>query len=481
MNRKNYRQIPLTNQMNCCPVCGEMSKHREQAVVTIYSLKKPHQYREVNAQLCECQRCGIGFASAEIFKNIRLENAGMFACGFRVTSRDKPQKVKQRIENFPFECSKSEDKAVLQTETISIEDGKFRGFPTHRLIGASYPATIYVLNEKPRQCPVCGGRVHGIDMMVPVSATLGVKSRVYFCGKHVSTIESHKLLTVLKDNPFASHLITDYTYYFKKDQKFNDFYCSGVSAPLVVILRDKENGDEMALAFQDRTGSPNDSIKVINYKSVLGRELLTEIIHHNRSNIRFSGKEYKVVCLYPIAIRACGWRFFPQKICLQKGGGYKESITDDRLELADVLFYSPKTKRYELCRATFDTKFNECFVDASLFRQFVYRYGNPGISVRIVHDDSQWESATLREESLLHVFGYTVSRKSALTEDERHEILAFAIDTGILSSRQIVLFLQALIARFKSQKYEDARIAWENDIEYVATYHANPSRFLIYE
>ena len=166
---------------------------------------------------------------------------------------------------------------------------------------------------------------------------------------------------------------------------------------------------------------------------------------------------------------------------MQKGGGYNESITDDGLELADVLFYSPKTKRYELCRATFDTKFDECFVDASLFRQFVYRYGNPGILVRIVHDDSQWESATLREESLLHVLGYTVSRGSSLTEDERHEILAFAIDVGILSSRQIVLFLQGLIARFKSPKYECARIAWGNDIEYVATYQANPSRFLIYE
>ena len=79
---------------------------------------------------------------------------------------------------------------------------------------------------------------------------------------------------------------------------------------------------------------------------------------------------------------------------------------------------------------------------------------------------SDWQ-----EKSILRSYGYTVSKTENLTKQERHQILDFVLENGIMSSNQIISHLVWQIETRKNMRnMQDAIFKWEDDIRYVRQY-----------
>ena len=79
---------------------------------------------------------------------------------------------------------------------------------------------------------------------------------------------------------------------------------------------------------------------------------------------------------------------------------------------------------------------------------------------------SDWQ-----EKSILRSYGYTVSKTENLTKQERHQILDFVLENGIMTSNQIISHLVWQIeTRKKMWNMQDAISKWEDDIRYVRQY-----------
>lgn len=74
------------------------------------------------------------------------------------------------------------------------------------------------------------------------------------------------------------------------------------------------------------------------------------------------------------------------------------------------------------------------------------------------------------EKSLLRSYGYNVSAQDDLTDNDRHRILAFVIENGIMKAEEIVYFIEWLIGKNSTPKYYNARQKWNRDIEFVRGY-----------
>lgn len=74
------------------------------------------------------------------------------------------------------------------------------------------------------------------------------------------------------------------------------------------------------------------------------------------------------------------------------------------------------------------------------------------------------------EKSLLRSYGYTVNAQDNLTDIERHRILSFVIENGIMKVEEIVYFIEWLINRNTGKDFYNARLKWNRDIEYIRHY-----------
>ena len=86
------------------------------------------------------------------------------------------------------------------------------------------------------------------------------------------------------------------------------------------------------------------------------------------------------------------------------------------------------------------------------------------------------DDESLRDASELMMYGYNV-REGQLTLSERHRILEWIIDSGLLSKAEIIRDLQFKI-RYNGRKAgnERAKEKWLDDIQYVSHYVANNRR-----
>ena len=74
------------------------------------------------------------------------------------------------------------------------------------------------------------------------------------------------------------------------------------------------------------------------------------------------------------------------------------------------------------------------------------------------------------EKSLLRSYGYTVNAQDNLTDIERHRILSFVIENGIMKVEEIIYFIEWLINRNTGKDFYNARLKWNRDIEYIRHY-----------
>lgn len=223
---------------------------------------------------------------------------------------------------------------------------------------------------------------------------------------------------------------------------------------------------------------------ITHYLSLSAREIITSV-YHSPCDVEFNGEKYKVIKhYYPLDSTGRKQVFppelMPSDIQIKAGGGYYNSIMSNHDEIVDILMYSLATRRYEVVRATYNQLEGKCYMDIGIFRSYVQKYGRPQIQLLPGASISYGTSfEELKAESMLHVYGYSVSKSDGLTEAERHELLAEIVDLELLSVSRIVNLLEFFIKTHTSDKYYYARDKWKKDMKFIEDYKVNPGRFLI--
>lgn len=363
------------------------------------------------------------------------------------------------------------------------------------------PTKIETIEVQLSACPHCLAALSSGFALVPLGRNEKAKVVGVECRKcHTLFVaRSKSLRKLLQDNEHAKEMtlngesLWNYSYIRKKEaqqkkwlKKLHEklMILSQVNGSIMLVTLKSNDEQVDCVITNNKEPQMNQEYHIIHYSSLLAREIITSIYHFPR-NIKFGGKEYKVV--RPYYPSACVGRkqifpieLMPSEMRIKPKGGYSTSIKNNYDEVVDVLLYSPRTQLFEIARATYNTLDGECYMDIGIFRSFVKEYGNPGL--KLSFDESTTYGLSfdeLRAESILHAYGYSVSESVGLTEAERRELLAEIVDLELLTTPYVVHLLDFFIRTHTSDKYYYARDKWTRDIKYISNYNVNPERFLI--
>lgn len=380
---------------------------------------------------------------------------------------------------------------IFKYDAKKEDDHPHEGYETHPLSGREmlFNQTIYLMSVVYSECPICKRPLHSVRITVPISRAEGAYWKCCSCGMHYWSLPSRRLKALTRDNPYANGFNFNQTWRIKNYLQMRGRFHNTKNAQVMILLKNAQHPrQEKAIIISDNNSCDDNQICVMDYKTEATRDILTQIFHDKIGNIRLKDGDYHV---YGAVEKGsdmdvqCPGRLL-RDIVIKKAGGYTASTIDENNErdhnfdIISVMMYSPYKKRYELTYATHDKEEDYYFMDASIYKAFVMDYGNPGIHLFVDSGISERVAlSALSDESLLHIFGYNVGVSDGLTDAERQDILAFIIDIGMKTSRQITIFLENLVRMHGSQRRN--RLAcdkWKRDIDFVIGYKVNPDRFI---
>ena len=221
-----------------------------------------------------------------------------------------------------------------------------------------------------------------------------------------------------------------------------------------------------------------------HYTTEQAREILAAVfIQHKRKTFVLDGVVYRISeIVFPKEKQnVLPERLMPRQWRIKKDGGFASSIRGTNNSIVDILVYSPFSERYEIVKATYSVADDYCYTDVRIYRSFVKNLGNPELKLSLLNASMDGEGmfGTLNETSLLKEYGYDVSRKTNLTEKERQELLVEIVDLDIMKVHEIINYIDFFIDSHPQKTHEIARSKWLADKRYIASYKANPERFLI--
>lgn len=463
-----YKQIPKMADGKCW-LCKRKLLQRKPAVIYIYDNEM--NFKKISEELFYCPFCMVQYANAEIFTHIRINNNGYRALGFMVNSKSDSLALIEKATTFPVNY-------VSYKKSKRVEH-PHPGFDTYPVRGNGAITDVYVVSELKEECVICNKKLTTREMPIPVSESSCVYYRGKCCGEHFLIKPSKKIRQLLSGNQYARHIKTNVDYFFRNYLSACEVFAGKETYSILLLLKPIGKGNkvtnELALIVDNEKREIRSDIQIIDYKDGETRQLLTDVFRQGKKEVDYYGIRYHV---YYRKLRDSYTDLILHSIVIQSGGGYYSSIKNKRYKLIDVLMYSPCTKKYEIIHATYDSEEYMSFIDISIFWDFISKYGNPGI--KIYPPKSNWlYSHFLNEESLLHVFGYSVNQKDNLSDSKRCAILADVIDLELMQPQAIVRFLGGCANRAGGQHYYEACAKYEHDIEFVKNYKVNPQRFLI--
>lgn len=360
------------------------------------------------------------------------------------------------------------------------------------------PKKIESTDTKINACPYCNSRLREGFSLIPVENDKRAQVPGWVCGKcDILFINNMKpVRKLLINNLAAKDISLNGEYYwnytrmaiearrrekrYKRSQEKHALLNHIESSILLINAKscDDKRSDINIVITNSNSHGIMDGTKIYHYSEPEALEVLTGAFVENRAKkFCFEGTQYSVCSVYKNKQNEfCHNYLMPPEIEIKSGGGYATRITNNFCEIVDLLIYSPFTCRLEIAHATFDRSTNECYMDISVYRKFVHDFGNPGLLPYFEgHCYSENCSDELREESILHAYGYNVSE--GMSDAERHNLLAEIVDLELLSVSCIVHHLEFLM-KLNKAKY-NAQIHWENDKRFIENYNANPNRFLI--
>lgn len=149
-------------------------------------------------------------------------------------------------------------------------------------------------------------------------------------------------------------------------------------------------------------------------------------------------------------------------------------------ELVSIMVKCANTEDAIPITAYYSRKDDRYFINSETYLMYKTKYGLPYIKLRQyqVNDNPYY----LKEESDLHVYGYSVSKTTGLDQEKRHQLIAQLIDAGLMQSYEIVNHLEWLIHTHKhNERFSDACVEWKNDLSFTQHYKTKVDHSQIYE
>lgn len=149
-------------------------------------------------------------------------------------------------------------------------------------------------------------------------------------------------------------------------------------------------------------------------------------------------------------------------------------------ELVSIMVKCANTEDAIPITAYYSRKDGRYFINSETYLMYKTKYGLPCIKLRQYQvNDNPYH---LKEESDLHVYGYSVSKTTGLDQEERHQLIAQLIDAGLMQPYEIVNHLEWLIHTHKhNERFDDACVEWKNDLSFTQHYKTKVDHSQIYE
>ena len=462
-----YKQIPLASPVGRCIICNRKMREKRDATVVLYN-RKDKTDKCVHRQFLCCNVCNMCYIS-DVSESSDIAEGDYFPSTFGL-NRASLFTVYANSLSYPKWHIGFKHVGDANTHSPC-------GLKEVYLNESPEPFTLHICNVKLNTCPICGQNLPHSSIDIPISSITGVKYGCVTCGSHWFAFPSNRLKAILKNNYYASNITVRFKYYNKTYAISKDLFENDSRHLMMLLLKSSANNDELSLIISNYSKVYSKGIQVADYKADDVRKLLADVIKHRKSSVSYQGRNFDTVRI--ISDDSDSFNNLVSDITIKPRGGLYESVLNNRYELVDVLLYSPFTERYEIARAT--NYFNTCYMDISLYKQFCRNYGKPDVYLNF---DTEYHGSGrnrdysyLKEESIIHAFGYNVNVQDDLSAALRHQILADVMDLELITSKEIIALLESLIRR--SSRYPYACMKWENDIDFVINYKVNPQRFLI--
>ena len=367
--------------------------------------------------------------------------------------------------------------------TISPNCKFIKGYDIVRLTRLQtklFKKNLVLLNGRRYQCLMCGSKLEESINFVPINESQGLRIPGQYCTQCNTFYDpqGHKLKNLSAELKLhksceinSEYLIPDYWKKVRAAQAVK-------SASFAVALRSRKNKKHRFVTVVSACSDKHHNQDVFHYSDLFIRQLLCEIYKRN-SAICISNEMFDILKI----ISLDGDHYRPldhlkiDKIILRSGGGLYNGLRQSGIELVDILLYSPFTDCLEVSHASFDIKNAVYYMDSKVFRNFIMKYGNPGVKIAAYQSTAR-DFSTMQEESILHAYGYVVGN-NGLPDKKRQELLGEVIDLGIMSAHSIISLIGHNISMHPGKQYENARTDWEMDRQFVLEYKVNPNRFVV--
>lgn len=237
-----------------------------------------------------------------------------------------------------------------------------------------------------------------------------------------------------------------------------------------------------AFIISDYNDEKDGSIFILDYHSNETRRILAEVLLLCEKKIQFREKEYRYLdrTILKNGLFSCPNSIHIGKIREKKNAGYQSR----KYKLIDTLLYSPKTKRYEILKGSYDAANETLFFDPAQYLDYLVEYGNPNIILLPLkdntNDNDDYDWFYLRKEwSIYSMFGYNVNKNSNMSSYDRQKILARLIDSGLTTVEETISFLKGVIRDHKGEKYHIAHEKWLDDLEFIKNYRTESDGFAV--
>lgn len=461
----------LSSNSNRCGVCNATLKNKiRYSKICVYN-DDFSQYDIVKASMIECPNCFCLNAVKEA--DVKYNNSSFKPSLFSFNTQELYPYIVTKLKlSYQKTCDTFPNNST--PINISIHKKFVEFFKKHNntifiseLFSTNFKSNsnsdIYNNEIIPIPCPICKKPLNIINAPIYNEKNEFFKLTGKSCGKHFFIKRFGKKFEHLTVNKILN---LDYTFFINISKNYVDCF----NEPVAICLQSLTDykiivvGSEYILKKH---------YTVISYKEYSSRLLLSKIFHEKCLKIEYEKHLYDNILVSNIDTTS------PYEIEIKKNGGISMI---DNCELIDILLYSPYTKAYEIARASYNRKNRSFYIDKSIYKNFLKKYGDPGI---IVYNLSLIDNSTInmwREESPLYSYGYSVNQKDNLSDSMRHMILKNIVDSKKLSKEEIISHLNNCI-NFKknNDRFAVACRKWQNDIEFLVNYNTSISKLTISE
>ena len=461
----------------CCPHHGVLKGTPE------YFSAEFGQKRLMDIPVMHCAACGkyyTPFSNLLAVKQLRYKGREV------ATSQGRVEKsVPREIVRVPYfvdadKMTPKDKEKSAQRKRGQKRINRYEIVPVSGLNRSAFVHNIILTNYSYDECLNCNNRLVDFVNFIELGENEGVKAPGKYCTKCNTFYESRgtalKALVASRTVPETYSLHTEYLIpqYPDKMRALRSLR----SGSLAIHLRNQKTGDHRLVGIVTSRTERNIEGDVFHYSDWLARRVLFAIYQGHKA-LAIVGEEFDIVKTLRLDWKNEGYlnNLKIDTIVLRKGGGLYRGLPQHEAELIDILLYSPFTGCFEVAHASNDKEHNIFYMDAKVFRGFVEKYGNPGVKIAAYQSGASHFS-TLRDESILHAYGYVVGN-AGLPTKSRQALLGEVMDLGMMSAQSILNLLELNIATHTGDKNANARACWESDKQFVMSYKVNPERFVV--